>query len=87
MEKSIHKLKAELCVCACVCVCVCVCVRVRKELTALISLLSFLRHKRNVNLLFKIDLQSAELLTKTSFFLYFRDCPEMAKEVHETSKV
>ena len=55
MEKSIHELKAEfvylVCVCVCVvCVCVCVCVCMRKKLTALISLQSFLRHIRNVNL-------------------------------------
>ena len=31
---------------------------------------------RNVNLLFKKDFKFAELLTKTSFFAYFRDSPE-----------
>ena len=68
-------------------VCVCVCVRERKKLIALISLQSFLRHIRNVNLLFKQDFRSAELLTKTSFSLYFRDLPKMAKETKDTSKV
>ena len=31
---------------------------------------------RNLNLLFKKNSKRAELLTKTSFFLYFRDRPE-----------
>ena len=35
-----------------------------------------LRTIRNVNLLFKKDFKIAELLTKTSFFLYFRDRPK-----------
>ena len=34
---------------------------------------------RNVNLLFKKNFKSAELLTKTSFFLYFRDCHKNGK--------
>ena len=46
MEKSIHELKAEFVYLVCVCVCVCA----RKKLTALISLQSFLRHIRNINL-------------------------------------
>ena len=29
---------------------------------------------KNVNLQFKKDFKTVELLTKTSFFLYFRDC-------------
>ena len=33
----------------------------------------------NVNLQFKIGFKSAELLTKTSFFLYFRDRPTNGK--------
>ena len=37
---------------------------------------SFLRYIRNLNLLFKKYFQSIDLLTKTSFFLYFRDLPE-----------
>ena len=53
---------------------ICVCVK-RKKKTVLKSLYSFLRHLRNVNLLFKKDFKSAELLSKTSFFLYFRDRP------------
>ena len=48
MEKSIHELKAEFVYLVCVYVCVCVCAR--KKLTALISLQSFLRHIRNINL-------------------------------------
>ena len=38
-----------------------------------------IRYIRNVNLLFKKDFKIAELLTKTSFFLYFRDCPKNAE--------
>ena len=33
-------------------------------------------HTKNVNLQFKKDFKSAELPTKTSFFLYFRDHPK-----------
>ena len=40
---------------------------------------------RNVNLPFKNDFKFAELLTKTSFILYFRDRPK--KQTKETSKV
>ena len=36
---------------------------------------TILRDIRNVNLPFKKDFKFAELLTKTSFFLYFRDPP------------
>ena len=50
--------------CVCVCVCVCVCERERKKINSF------------VNLLFKKDFKRAELLTKTSFFLYFRDHPK-----------
>ena len=42
-----------------------------------------LRHIRHVNLPFKKDFKFAELLTKTSFFFYFRDRPEMAKETNK----
>ena len=38
------------------------------------------------NPLFKKDFKSAELLTKTSFFLYFRDRPKMTKEAKERRK-
>ena len=34
---------------------------------------SFLRHIKNVNFQFKKDFKSAEPLTKTSFFFYFRE--------------
>ena len=44
-------------------------------------------HIKNVNLLFKTDLKSAELLIKTFFFLYFRGVRKMGKELNETSKV
>ena len=38
------------------------------------------------NPLFKKNFKSAELLTKTSFFLYFRDRPKMTKEAKERRK-
>ena len=37
---------------------------------------SFIRNISNVNLLFRKDFKSAQLLTKTSFFIYFRDHPK-----------
>ena len=37
---------------------------------------SFLKYLRNVNLLFKKNFNSAELLTKVSNFFYFRDRPK-----------
>ena len=43
------------------------------------ALKSFLRHIKNVNLQFKKDFKSAELLTKTLFFLYSRDRPQNGK--------
>ena len=36
--------------------------------------------RRNVNLLLRKDFKSVELLTETSFFLYFRDPPKYGKE-------
>ena len=42
---------------------------------------------RNVNLAFKRNFKFAELLTKTSFFLYLETVLKMAKETKETSKV
>ena len=68
VEKSIHKLKAVF-------VYLYVCERAKK-VTALNLVESFLRHIRNLNLLFKKFFKSIELLTKTSFFLYCRDLPE-----------
>ena len=59
----------------------------RQKLTASKLLQSHLTHIKNVNLLFKTDLKSAELLTKTFFFLYFRGVLKIAKELSETSKV
>ena len=35
-----------------------------------------LKYIKNVNLPFKKDFKFAELLAKTTFCLYFRDCPE-----------
>ena len=48
-----------------------------------------LRYIRNVNPPFKKDFKFAELLTKTSFFLYFRDRPENGErnKKKQTSKV
>ena len=47
----------------------------------------FLRYIKNVNLSFKKDFKFAELLTKTSFSLYFRDLPENGEgNKQETSK-
>ena len=66
MEKSIPELKAEF---------LCMCVREKKNKSFEIHLI-ILRCIRNVNLPFKKDFKFAELLTKTSFFLYFRDRPE-----------
>ena len=64
-EKSIHELKAEF-------VCVCVCEKKNSfEIHVII-----LRYMRNVNLPFKKDFKIAELLSKISFFLYFRDRPK-----------
>ena len=82
-----------MCVCVClslsVCVCVCVCARARVlkerekinsfDITAIIF--------KALNLLFRKDFKSRELLTKTSFFLYLRDRPKMTKEAKETSEV
>ena len=58
--KKYYELKAEfasLSVCVSVCVCVCVCVFVCEKLTALMSLQSFPRYRRNVNLLLKKKLK------------------------------
>ena len=66
IEKSIHKFKVEF---------EYLCVGEKKnnrfEITVII-----LRYTKNVNLLFKQDFKIAKLLTKTSFFLYFRDRPK-----------
>ena len=62
--------------------CVCVCVRERereKSNSFGITAISF----KALNPLFKKDFKSAKLLTKTSFFLYFRDGPKMTKEAKE----
>ena len=42
-----------------------------------------LSYIRNVNLPFKKDFKIAELLTKSSLFLYFRDRPKMAKKTNQ----
>ena len=61
MEKRIREPKAKF---------VCMCVWEKKKQQ------QFLRYIKNVNLPFKKDFEFAELLTKTSFFLYFSDRPK-----------
>ena len=56
----------------------CVCLRETKKSFKFHVII--LRYIRNVNLPFKKDFNFAEVLTKTSFFLYFRDHLKMAKE-------
>ena len=71
---------AESRICVFKSVCVCVCERERKRekkinsfgITAIIF--------KALNSLFKKDFKGAELLTKISFFFYFRDIPKMTKE-------
>ena len=65
MEESIPELEAEF---------VYVCVREKNNISEIHTI--NLKYIRNVNLPFKKDFKFAELLTKTSFFLYFRDRPE-----------
>ena len=65
MEKSIPELKAEF---------VCVCEREKNNSFKIHVII--LRYIRNVNLPFKKDFKFAELLTKTSFFLCFKDRPQ-----------
>ena len=64
VEKGIPELKAKF---------VCMCVWERKNNSFEIHII-ILRYIRNVNLPFKKDFKFAELVTKTSFFLYFGDC-------------
>ena len=42
-----------------------------------------LSYIRNVNLPLKNDFKFAELLTKTSFFLFIRDCQKMTKKTNQ----
>ena len=67
MEKSIPELKAEF---------VCIMCGGEKKNNSFEIHEIILRYIKNVNLPFKKDFKFAELLTKTSFFLYFRDRPE-----------
>ena len=48
----------------------------RNENNSLEITKSFIRNISNVNLLFKKNFKSAQLLTKASFFIYFRDHPK-----------
>ena len=66
MEKSIHELKVEF---------VYLCAG-EKKYNSFETAVIILRYIRNVNIFFQKDSKIAELLTKTSFFLYFRDCPK-----------
>ena len=65
MEKSIRERKAEF---------VCICVR-EKNNSFEIDVIN-LRFIKNVDIPFKKDFEFAELLTKKSFFFYFRNCPK-----------
>ena len=65
MEKSIPELKTEF-----------VCMGVREKNNSFQIHKTILRYIRNVNLPFKKDFKFAELLTKTSFFLCFKDRPQ-----------
>ena len=56
------------------CICVYTCEREKNNSFKIHVIV--LRYVRNVNLPFKKDFKFAELLPKTSFFLYFRDRPE-----------
>ena len=62
IEKSIHKFKMEFAY---------LCVEEKKNNRFEIVII-ILRTIRNVNLLFKKDFKIAELLSKSSFFLYLR---------------
>ena len=62
MEKGIHELKAEF---------VHLYAWEREKINSFEITVIIFRHIRNVNLLFKKNFKSAELLTKTSFSLYF----------------
>ena len=66
MEKIMPELKAEFVVC----------VWERNKIKSFEVHVIILRCIRNVNLPIKKDFKFAELLTKTSFFLYFRDRPK-----------
>ena len=65
MGKSIPELKAEF---------VCMCLREKNNSFEIHAII--LRYIRKVNLPFKKDFKFPELLTKKSFFLYFRDRPK-----------
>ena len=71
MEKSIPELKAEF---------VCIMCGGEKKNNSFEIHVIILRYIKNVNLPFKKDFKFAELLTKTSFFLYFRDRTENVEE-------
>ena len=66
----------------CVCLCVCERDRERENKSFSITVIIF----KTSNPLFKKGFKSAELLTETSFFLYFRDRPKMMKEAKERRK-
>ena len=82
-----------VCVCVCVCVCVWVCVRVcvcmsvclgvyesEKEINNFeITVIIFEAYKKCKSPI-QINLQSAELLSKTPFFMHLRDRPKNGEE-------
>ena len=53
-----------------------ICVWERKKDNSFENNVIILSYTKNVNLLFKKDFKIAEHLTKTSFFLYFRNRPK-----------
>ena len=57
------------------------------HLRVLKLLYSFLMHIKNVDLLFKKDFKSAELLTKHPFSFNLESALKMTKETKETRKV
>ena len=61
---------------------ICACVKEKKKNSFEIHVI-ILRYIRNVNLPFKKDFKFAELLTKISFFLYFRDRSKNQKYAQE----
>ena len=69
MEKNIHRFKVEF---------VYFCIGEKRKKNNFEITVIILRYIRNVNLLFKKDFKIAEveILTETSFFLYFRNRPK-----------
>ena len=66
-----------------ICVFISVCEREKTNSFGITAIILF----KALNPLFEKDFKSAELLTKTFLFHYFRDCPKMTKEAKEMLKV